>query len=111
MESKKSLHPIFKQAYAVTEHYRSIKFPHVTENKPLSLINITYKIYVMTPVAQQSTGLPYRCLPTTSGAAPEKKTFTKFLHVCKPEQALPHLHVVKFNILTQILWRPTGLFD
>lgn len=31
----------------------------------------TYSMYMMTPVAQQSTGLPYLCLPTTSGAAQE----------------------------------------
>lgn len=31
----------------------------------------TYRMYIMTPVAQQSTGLPYLCLPTTSGAAQE----------------------------------------
>lgn len=28
----------------------------------------TYSMYIMTPMAQQSTGRPYRCLPTTSGA-------------------------------------------
>lgn len=29
---------------------------------------------MMTPVAQQSTGLPYLCLPTTSGAAKSATT-------------------------------------
>lgn len=32
---------------------------------------------MMTPVAQQSTGLPYRCLPTTSGAARERRKVHK----------------------------------
>lgn len=29
----------------------------------------THRMYMMTPMAQQSTGRPYRCRPTTSGAA------------------------------------------
>lgn len=36
--------------------------------KPLCLPS-THKMYMMTPMAQQSTGRPYRCRPTTSGAA------------------------------------------
>lgn len=29
----------------------------------------THRMYMMTPMAQQSTGRPYLCRPTTSGAA------------------------------------------
>lgn len=32
----------------------------------------THRMYMMTPMAQQSTGRPYRCLPTTSGAKERK---------------------------------------
>lgn len=33
----------------------------------------THRMYMMTPIAQQSTGRPYRCRPTTSGAAGHRR--------------------------------------
>lgn len=33
----------------------------------------THRMYMMTPMAQQSTGRPYRCRPTTSGAVGNRK--------------------------------------
>lgn len=33
----------------------------------------THRMYMITPMAQQSTGLPYLCLPTTSGALNDEK--------------------------------------
>lgn len=59
----------------------------------------------MTPVAQQSTGLPYRCLPTTSGATQENKIINRVKDV-----ATFHIFYF-FNILTQVFWGPTGIFD
>lgn len=34
-----------------------------------------YSIYIMTPIAQQSTGRPYLCLATTSGAESKQDSF------------------------------------
>lgn len=43
-----------------------------------------YSIYMMTPMAQQSTGLPYLCLSTTSGAESKNtfKTFSWYFVAC-----------------------------
>lgn len=76
----------------------------------------TYNMYMMTPVAQQSTGLPYRCLPTTSGAAEEHRNFIKIsagrlLHHILHWTARMTMSLSNFYILTQILWCPTGVFD
>ncbi len=35
----------------------------------------THRMYMITPMAQQSTGLPYLCLPTTSGAIRESLNY------------------------------------
>lgn len=59
----------------------------------------------MTPVAQQSTGLPYRCLPTTSGAAQERNNLViPAAAGCSASGNVRHT-------LTQVLGRPTGVFD
>lgn len=81
-----------------------------------SILACTYSIYIMTPIAQQSTGLPYLCLPTTSGAeskerfiwffswfssiATAKTTAATFNHVC--------LH---FRLFTKIFRSPTGVLN
>lgn len=56
----------------------------------------------MTPVAQQSTGRPYRCLPTTSGAAQRRAK----VHSDHPQEASRCSRG-----LTQVLWRSTGILN
>lgn len=64
-------------------------------------------MYMMTPVAQQSTGRPYRCLPTTSGAAQRA-------HKVHSKHPSTIVSVSQYTSrcsdgLTQVLWRPTGV--
>lgn len=61
---------------------------------------------MMTPVAQQSTGLPYLCLPTTSGAAKSATTW-----LSPQQQAAAPLQKPAGCSLTQVLGRPTGVLD
>lgn len=69
----------------------------------------TYSMYIMTPMAQQSTGRPYRCLPTTSGAASKNTLSThwsKFLLI-----DMQILEIFDRDASTEILWSPTGVLD
>lgn len=90
----------------------------------------TYRMYMMTPMAQQSTGRPYRCRPTTSGAANR----THLLVSISPGLALYHPHpfagmgtfspttqsqalkavshpALPYSLLAQVFGGPTGLLD
>lgn len=85
---------------------------------------------MMTPMAQQSTGRPYRCRPTTSGAANR----THLLVSISPGLALYHPHpfagmgtfssttqsqalkavshpALPYSLLAQVFGGPTGLLD
>lgn len=63
-------------------------------------------MYMMTPVAQQSTGLPYLCLPTTSGAAREHN----HLVISATAGCSTSEKPAEYS-LTQVLGCPAGVFD
>lgn len=65
-------------------------------------------MYMMTPMAQQSTGLPYRCRATTSGAERKEK------HSQEDKQRTnlgTQYHIQQSYVGTQILRRSTGFSD
>lgn len=50
----------------------------------------THRMYMMTPMAQQSTGRPYRCRPTTSGAANTASTGWSVSGLARPGTTHTH---------------------
>lgn len=81
-----------------------------------SILACTYSIYIMTPIAQQSTGLPYLCLPTTSGAE-SKERFIFFPHYflllrLQKTTAATFNHIcLHYRLFTKIFWSPTGVLN